>query len=829
MRLCRPVSGFDTWDLAAFESPAVVKGSGLAAIAKEVHVARKGDIQMEMACVASSVLLRGGARSAGSLADWPPIKALQHKTMTPKNRTPEIRLSFATRRAHAPKPRRGWLRPASLGLAAFLWQINAGATVGWNIDAPMATARAQHAGALLDDGSVAVIGGVNSQGFVAGGERYAAAGSWTSLGSSGIEGNVVEAVTLGTGHVLVRSDGSLSARLYDPVASTWAPGGAQTASRSMPSMTLLANGKVLVAGGSNLATAELYDPQTRNWTATGSMSVAHRAHAAVLLRDGRVLVASGFSYSGEVPVAEIYDPAAGTWSLAAAPLVPRHYASLTLLPDGRALLAGGYAAGGSTTHSEIYDPVSNTWTATGALSFAREGAMGSPLAHATVLASGRVLIAGGSNGLSNTQAAAELYDPASGTWSTAGSMATGRMNGTANLLPNGDVLLAGGYNRVSALTFHSTVERYTPAVPPGPAPVLDALPLLQRAGAALTFTGTDFKGAAGTSTPQLQLQRAENGAIYTWSPVSHTANSFTSPALGTLPAGLYMARLVVDGVPSVAQLLRFTDPVGTPMGTPGDGQATVSWAPPADTRGNPPDKYTVTSSPASAGCTANAPLTVCTVPGLANGTPYTFTVQAQHPNGPGPSSATSAPVTPGTRQYSGPTPNGGGTINVVVGGGGATCALTGVDTYATTPPAGAPPQLSFPYGVFQFRASGCVSGSTLQVAITYPNPLPPNTEFWKHGPAAPSAANTWFAYPGVTLSPDRRTVTYSITDNGVGDSDSASGVILDPFGAAVLAGSPGPVAVPAVSPAGLSLTALLIAALAGWGRRAKRSENLRPR
>jgi hypothetical protein len=406
-------------------------------------------------------------------------------------------------------------------------------------------------------------------------------------------------------------------------------------------------------------------------------------------------------------------------------------------------------------------------------------------------------------------------------------MAASRENGTANLLPSGDVLLAGGYTSNPSLTFYSLVERYTPAVPPGPAPVLDALPLLQRAGAALTFTGIGFKGATGTGTPQLQLQRAENGAISTWAPASHTANSFTSPAVGTLPAGLYLARLVVDGVPSVARLLRFTDPVGTPMSTPGDGQATVSWAPPADTGGNPPVSYTVTSDPASAGCVATAPSTVCTVPGLANGTPYTFTVQAQHPNGLGPLSVASAPVTPGTRQYSGPTPGGAGTINVVVGGGGADCSLIGVDTYATAPPAGAPPQLSFPYGVFQFRAGGCVNASTLQVAITYPNPLPPHTEFWKHGPAVPAAAATWFAYPGVTLSPDRRTVTYSITDNGVGDSDSASGVILDPFGAAVPAGSP--VAVPTLSPAGLSLTALLMAALAGWGRRTKRFGRLRAR
>lgn len=501
---------------------------------------------------------------------------------------------------------------------------------------------------------MAVFAGVNSSGFVTDGERYTS-GVWSSLGATGIFGNVTEAVTLGTGHVLVRSDGSLNARLYDPVANAWLDGGTQSAFRTLPSMTLLANGKVLVAGGSNLNSAELYDPETRAWTPTGSMSVVRRAQAAVLLRDGRVLVASGFNAGGEVPSAELYDPASGAWSLAAPPLVPRHYASLTLLPDGRALLAGGFTSSGVTTHAEIYDPVANTWTATGALNFARNGVLGSPLAHATVLPSGQVLIAGGSDTARNPQPMAELYDPLTGTWSPAGAMAVGRENGTANLLPSGDVLFTGGFSLNPSTNFYSLVDRYTPAVPAGPSPVLDATELLQRAGAALTLTGTGFTGGSGLSTPQLQLQRVQNGALSFWAPASHTATSFTSVPLGALPAGLYIARLIVDGVPSAGQLIRFTDPAGTPGGVPGNAQVTVSWTPPAYNGGNPPEGYVVTSN-AGPGCTVAAPATSCTVAGLVNGTPYTFTVRAQHPNGLGPVSLASAAITPAAAAGPGPQP-----------------------------------------------------------------------------------------------------------------------------------------------------------------------------
>ena len=128
--------------------------------------------------------------------------------------------------------------------------------------------------------------------------------------------------------------------------------------------------------------------------------------------------------------------------------------------------------------------------------------------------------------------------------------------------------MTGGYTSNPSLTFFDSVEIYTPAVPAGTVPVLNALPsLLQRRATALTLTGSGLTGATGTSAPQLQLQRVENGLIYPVSPVSYSATTFTSAAIPTLPAGLYMARIVVDGVPSAARLVRFTDPAGNPVAT----------------------------------------------------------------------------------------------------------------------------------------------------------------------------------------------------------------------------------------------------------------------
>jgi hypothetical protein len=226
----------------------------------------------------------------------------------------------------------------------------------------------------------------------------------------------------------------------------------------------LADGKVLVAGGYGtsglaVASAELYDPATGTFTATGSMTVPRVYAVAALLANGRVLVAGGEAAS-PLASAEVYDPATGTFTATGSMHVTRSYHSATLLANGSVLVAGGGApAGGSTgwiatASAEIYDPGTGQFTPTGSMTQRREDQT------ATLLANGQVLLAGGDGGTGGTiTSTAELYNPATGTFaSTAGPMTTPRLSQTATLLANGRVLLAGGDD----VTKNGSAEVYDP-------------------------------------------------------------------------------------------------------------------------------------------------------------------------------------------------------------------------------------------------------------------------------------------------------------------------------------------------------------------------------
>ena len=235
--------------------------------------------------------------------------------------------------------------------------------------------------------------------------------------------------------------------------------------RAAHTATLLPDGKVLIAGGfagdeNSLASAEVFDPVQATFTATANMSVSRAGQSATLLPNGKVLIAGG--YNGDyLASAELYDPSARTFTPANTMVTARSGHVAVLLPNGKVLLAGGVGTGWTfLKNAELYDPASNSFTATGEMLAARESHT------ATLLSNGRVLIAGGHQGRRpeiTIYSSAEVYDPASGTFSATGDMTRVRHKHGAVSLPDGRVLIVGGADKRDGHGAYSSVEIYNPA------------------------------------------------------------------------------------------------------------------------------------------------------------------------------------------------------------------------------------------------------------------------------------------------------------------------------------------------------------------------------
>ncbi len=326
--------------------------------------------------------------------------------------------------------------------------------------------RAAHTATLLINGKVLVAGGLGGPEST---EVFDPASMSFSPGPPLLEPRAGShtATLLDDGRVLI-AGGWLQSRplgsseTYDPATDTFSLSGRMITNRAEHTATLLANGEVLLAGGVAssydqpfLSSAEVYDPATETFRPTGSLITPRRAHIATLLADGRVLITGGSNTRGSVLAsAEIYDPATGSFGSAGAMTIVRYKHAAALLPDGRVLVIGGSDARddvGRYASSELFDPADAAFVPGADMSERRYKL---PDAVAA-LAGGKILVAGGGEQV-------EIYDAAAGTFRTVeGSLGDGRLFMTATPLRGGAVLLAGGYGYRSTLT--SQAWLYLPA------------------------------------------------------------------------------------------------------------------------------------------------------------------------------------------------------------------------------------------------------------------------------------------------------------------------------------------------------------------------------
>jgi len=253
--------------------------------------------------------------------------------------------------------------------------------------------------------------------------------------------------------------------------------------RSAPTATLLDNGKVLIAGGVDqngapLASTELHDPTTNSFAArshTATMNTARVGAAAILLASGNVLIAGGGGNQGvSFASTELYDPTTNSFAppnATATMNTARAGATATLLSTGKVLIAGG----ASDASTELYDPTTNSFAPPGATPFMNVVRSG---ASALELDNGNVLIACGVSPFASAPPF-DLYDEATNTFAPSSAIpANAAVDGdcTAVLLttgPNaGQIIILGGYGHFGLGT--SAIQLYDPATnsfaPPGTIP-----------------------------------------------------------------------------------------------------------------------------------------------------------------------------------------------------------------------------------------------------------------------------------------------------------------------------------------------------------------------
>ncbi|MGO9060146.1 MAG: kelch repeat-containing protein, partial [Candidatus Binataceae bacterium] len=385
---------------------------------------------------------------------------------------------------------------------------------------------------------------------------------------------------LSSGQVLVAGGSQIpgtldSAEIYDPTSGTFtATSGSMTQARHHHTATLLNDGTVLVAGGDNgggllLATAflsaELYDPATDKFTATGAMFSPRTWQTATLLADGKVLMAGGSPAVdstinpetgngsglpvGALPNAELYSPASkqffgnpGAMNDARTEHAAALIKGCACATDNQVLLTGGVDASGATLSSaELFNESANSFTFTGRMNVARHNHT------ATTLQDGRVLITGGVNNSFLLLDSAEIYDPTSGTFSpTATRMTEARAFHSAQILSDGRVLIAGGSGDNSAEIFDPSTNAFTATAGPMADVSFEQAAAQLPDGNVLIMGGALLLNAVGELIPNSSLDKAEVFSL-TSDKFSATPNNMVHSRVGHTATMLKSGKVLITG------------------------------------------------------------------------------------------------------------------------------------------------------------------------------------------------------------------------------------------------------------------------------------------
>jgi len=455
----------------------------------------------------------------------------------------------------------------------------------WSPAASMAAARFLHAAGALVDGRVLVAGGSDGSTSRNTAEIYnPVANSWSAAASMIRSRSGGCAVVLADGRVLVVGGASYTdntelrivfgetgntditgihsdGEVYDPATNTWTLTGATNTARLYGICALLADGRVLVAGGFNgafLGTAEVYDPDTNAWSSVRPMGFRRASPTSVVLNDGRVFVFGGYDTSALMihTGGEVYDPVSDSWSLTPWVLEFGGVApTAALRTDGTVLVVGGlivpgfpWAPGVSSEFGAVFDPSSYTWSPSSPSPERRFAAMAVPIPGA------RTLVTGGLNtnrtdvfGAPNNRPAANA-GPDQTISGCVSCLGLTTLDGSGSSDPDNDTLV---YEWREGTTLLATTTDPVKVVTVGLGLGLHTLTLTVTDGAGGTMFDEvaveviDLAANLGTALAQCHAdqQALENGIEATLAAIEQNLRvEFKNPSF-TIPGGTPQARL----------------------------------------------------------------------------------------------------------------------------------------------------------------------------------------------------------------------------------------------------------------------------------------------
>ncbi|MEW6304103.1 MAG: galactose oxidase-like domain-containing protein [Verrucomicrobiota bacterium] len=387
---------------------------------------------------------------------------------------------------------------------------------------------------------------------------------------------------IGDGRLLVTGGhvqngwGLNDASYYNPANNTWTRLADMNNGRWYPSSTTLANGDVLITSGSydtnyaNNTLPQVWQVPSSSWrNLTNALRSLALYPRTFLAPNGRVFFATSTS--------RYLDTAgSGAWTTLANTIHSGrdNYGSAALYDVGKVLWAGGGDPPTATCEKTDLHAATQAWSSSGSMANARRQN------NLTILPDGKVLVTGGSSmaGFNNTTGAvlvAEMWNPATGTWSTmAGYTRYRGYHSTALLLPDGRVLSSGGDGQPNA-------EVYSPPYMfNGTRPTISSAPADISHGTTF-FVGTTDTVSKITLTRLGSATHAQNWDqrinFLTFKPATGGYNVVAPVRTEDCPPGYYYLWILNSaGLPSVSKLVRISSPGATAYQQINDANGFVS-------------------------------------------------------------------------------------------------------------------------------------------------------------------------------------------------------------------------------------------------------------